>query len=182
VTFEQRMLTEFHRLVPEVTVVLTAQPRRPVLFGVHAAQVEAQAGRAMAAALRALDEVWAPATGGLPAPPTVRTGWRQHGGYTAHVTAVVTARREAAPADRVRRLAAAHAALIGAGWATRRRDPRFPRYLRLLAGRDRTTLDISIRTRPDTYIVEVAHGPVPVGPFAADLLGSPGAEVPFRPS
>jgi hypothetical protein len=179
VTFEQRMLTEFHRLVPEVTVVLTAQPRRPVLFGVHSAQVEAQAGRAMAAALRALAEIWAPATGGLPAPATVRTGWRQHGGYTAQVTAVVTARVQVAPPDRVRRLAEAHAALIAAGWSTRRRDPRFPRYLRLLAGRDRTAADISIRTRPDTYTVEVAHGPVPVGPFAADLLGSPAAEIPW---
>jgi hypothetical protein len=177
--FEARLLADFHRLVPEVPVVLTAQPKRPSLFGVHAAQVSQQTGLAMDAALRTLGELWAPATGGLPAPATVRTEWRQQvGGYASQVVAVAVARQHGAP-DRVRRLAGAHADLIAAGWATRRRDPRFPRYLRLLAIRDRGTADINVRARPDTYTVEVRYGPVLVGSFGAGLLALPGAAVPF---
>jgi hypothetical protein len=162
-----------------VPVVLTAQPKRPTLFGVHAAQVSRQTGLAMEAALVAMGELWAPATGGLPAPATVRTQWRQQaGGYTSQVVAVVVARYDGAP-ERVRRLAAAHAALIAAGWGTRRRDPRFPRYLRLLAVRGPVTADINVRVRPDTYTVEVRHGPVLVGSFGAGLLALPGGTCAF---
>lgn len=175
--FEARLLTAFHRIVPEVTVVLTGQPKRPVLFGVHAAQVTGQTDTAMDTALHTLAQLWPLLTGGLPAPPTVATGWRQEAGYTSSVLAVVSARHHAVPADKVRRVAAAHAALIAGGWDTRRRDPRFPRYLRLQGRRGRTAVEVNVRGRPDSYDVEVCHGPVLVGGFGAELLCAPARSV-----
>jgi hypothetical protein len=177
--FEARLLSAFHRMVPDVTVLLAGQPKRPVLFGVHAAQVTAQTATAMDTALRTLAQLWPVLTGGLPAPPAVRTGWRQEAGYTSSVVAVVSARHHAVPADKVRRVAAAHAALIAGGWDTRRRDPRFPRYLRLLGRRGGTAVEVSVRSRPDAYDVEVCHGPVPVGGFGTELLCAPARSVPL---
>jgi hypothetical protein len=179
--FEARLLTAFHRMVPDVTVVLTGQPTRPALFGVHAAQVSEQTTAAMDTALRTLAQLWPVLTGGLPAPPTVRTEWRQEAGYTSSVVAVASSRHHAVPADKVRRVAAAHAALIAGGWDTRRRDPRFPRYLRLLGRRGGTAVEVSVRSRPNAYDVEVCHGPVLVGGFGAELLRVPAQSVRLPP-
>ncbi len=177
--FGERMFARFHQLVPDVDLVVLPQPKERAMFGVHAAQVEQQSAAAMSEVLRTLAELWPVLTCGLPTPPTVRTGWQQEDTHPSAVVAFAVARHDALPADRVRRVAAGHAALIEDGWDTRRRDPKFPRYLRLLAKRGRTSVEVSARSRPDSYIVEVRHGPVLVGRFGEQLLAGPSERVRF---
>jgi hypothetical protein len=177
--FGERMFEEFHRLVPDVDLVVLPQPKERSMFGVHGAQVEQQSTAAMNGVLRTLAELWPLLTCGLPTPPIVRTGWQQEDTHPSAVVAFVTARHNALPTDRIRRVAAAHAALIEAGWDARRRDPRFPRYLRLLAERGRTAVEVSAHSRPDSYIVEVRYGPVLVGRFGEGLLAGPTERIRF---
>jgi hypothetical protein len=177
--FGERMFAKFHQMVPDVDLVVLPQPKEQAMFGVHAAQVEQQSAAAMDEVLGTLAGLWPTLTSGLPTPPTVRIGWQQEDTHPSAVVAFAIARHTALPADRVRRVAAGHAALIEAGWDTHRRDPRFPRYLRLLAQRGRTSVEVSARSRPDSYIVEVRHGPVLVGRFGAELLAGPSERVRF---
>lgn len=175
----QKLLSEFHRLVPEVTVVAIPQEKKPALFGVHGAQVEQQSWKAMTTALDSLAEMWPTATGGLPAPHRASTWWVQESSWTDAVIAVASARHTGMAPGKVGRVAAAEAALVADGWAVQRRDPRPPRHLRLVARRGRTLVEVSSWTRPDAYQVEVRHGPVLVGRYGSDLVAGEVTKVDF---